>query len=165
MECKIYHNDVFRINIYYTDDNSTIIINIINQKNLVYENIINDKNIDKICIFNVEINNIQDYYNFIINSFENYEKYEIVFLNTNTKFIRITIKEKIYGETAIIKNILWIKNKKDYNNEDDEYFIDLKINNKLLLYNIDNKEIIENNENFIIIFFKNIYKNISELFN
>ena len=92
-------------------------------------------------------------------------QYEIVFLNTNKKFIRITIKEKIYGETAIIKNILWIKNKKDYNNEDDEYFIDLKINNKLLLYNIDNKEIIENNENFIIIFFKNIYKNISELFN
>ena len=43
-----------------------------------------------------------------------YEKYEIIFLNNNNnKFIRITIKEKKYDETTTIKNILWVKNKKE----------------------------------------------------
>ena len=42
--------------------------------------------------------------------------------NNNNKFIRITIKEKIYDETTI-KNIFWIRNKKYYNNDNNKYSI------------------------------------------
>ena len=138
-----------------------------------------------ICIFDIAINNVHDYYIFIIKSFENHEKYEIIFSNTNNKFIKIIIKENICYKTTTLKNILWIKNKKDYNNEDTEYSIILNKNKTLILdifknyENInnlnndnlnndnsdnDNTNNYNNTDNIIINFFKNMCKNISEFF-
>ena len=165
MNCKIYQNDIFSTSIHYIS--GEIIINIINEHNLVYENIINEKDIKNICIFNFKINSIDDYYYFLINSFENIENFKIEFSNKNSRFIKITIKEKIYDEYTI-KNILWIKNKREMDLSSDnventiilneQYFY--MSNNNEIIYNI-----IKNEENIFYNYIINICKRISDFFN
>ena len=161
MNSKIYKNDIFDISIQYMT--GEIIINVINEHSLVYENIINEANIKNICIFDFSINNIDEYYYFLTNAFENLEKFKIEFSNKNNRFIKITIKEKIYDEYTI-KNILWIKNKRDYELITNEVVNTIILNeNYFYMSNNENDNIIKDSEdnvfyNYII----NICKRISD---
>ena len=125
MSYKIYQIDFFSITIFYEKDE--IIINIIDDQRNSYELIINDKNLHTICIFNLTLNTVFDYYEFLIMSFENIEKYKIIILNKNYKFIRLTIKEYITETISNVVNILWIKNKTNENNSN-EYNENITIN-------------------------------------
>ena len=153
MNFKIYQIDVFSITIVYIGNE--IIINIINEKKNIYEIIINDINLKNICFFNLNLNDVEEYYNFIIEAFENLEKYEIFISlsNNNNKFIRLIIKKTIIND---ILNIIWIKNKKEYSYNDEEtiilneqYFLEnsniKKRKDTMMIYkNVENKKSIYN---------------------
>ena len=124
---KIYQIDFFSITIFY--ENEGIIINIIDDEQYTYEITINEKNLYKICIFNLSFDTTFDYYNFLIMCFENIEKYKIIILNKNYKFIRlnennpnkyITInfeKKYFHDDTSLIEDHYNIINE---NLEDDK---------------------------------------------
>ena len=110
MSCKIYQHDKFSTTIYYY--NNEIIINILDELQNNYENIITNENLNKICIFNFVMTDVDNYYNFLTNAFENTENYEIFFANNNSKYMRVVVKEKT-NDCFTIKNVLWVKIKKN----------------------------------------------------